>query len=167
MSDLEPSPDDAERHGHVYRWGWEDFKPDEGDDIHLNWWNGWKDIWINGEPVFTERKQWDVANHEGNTPPKRVGNDIWLPVQAAASYLGCEVEVEGPRTLEITGPIRWLMLKIGSRRMTSGERVYMLHRPVWVNCDENGASRMIELRPLVAALGGKSWWDKKGLHIKL
>jgi len=167
VSDLAAAPEGDRRRGKVFHWLMDDIKPDEDDDIHLNWWDGWKDMWVNGKPVFTESKEWDVAGHEGNAPPKRTGNDIRLPVRAAASYLGCGVERIGRGRIKVSGDATDVTLRVGSRRLVSRGRVVYLHRPVWMHRDPNGESMMVELRPLVRALGGKSWWDKDGLHIKM
>jgi hypothetical protein len=174
VSGLTGGPDGYTRRNHKFSWDLRNLEPTGDDDVYIRWWDGFKDIWVNGKAIAADENRFDVNAYrfdvngdKGNQPPRSNGREVFLPIRAAAAFLGCDLKVLNSRSVQIDGPIRWLKLTTGSRIMTSGPRKYMLHRRVWVVRNDWGASKMVELRPLVEALGGKSWWDRKGLHIKL
>jgi hypothetical protein len=174
VSGLTGGPEGYTRRNHKFSWDLRNLEPSADDDVYVRWWDGFKDIWVNGKAIAAHEDRFDVNAYrfdvnadKGNQPPRSNGREVFLPIRAAAAFLGCKLKVLSSRSVQIDGPIRRLGLTTGSRIMTSGPRKYMLHRRVWVVRNDWGASKMVELRPLVEALGGKSWWDKKGLHIKL
>ena len=140
-------------------WEFHDFEPDGNTpNITVGWWSGFWDIVMNGNHVLTR----DLRNSDycPDVLPRKKGNDVVLQINTAAVVLGAEMEVKQekpPFRVRLTRGTHWVELQQGSKQAeTSKGRITL---PQTVQTQKR--HMIVQLRPLVSALGGEMKSDTK------
>ena len=111
----------------------------------------------------------------GNELPKRTGDDIWLPTLVAASWLGANSTfADGRIRIRCHGGSAFVTPGSPVLESSEGGRISMRRKATAIETEtvqnsEQGddiydlrvKTSYVFLRPLVAALGGTSYWDRR------
>lgn len=174
------SPAGYVRRGSTVAWDIRNFKPRQ--DIQIYWVPYFIDISVNGYYCFSQGYSRDRPGTFEFEPfaygpvdfvPLKRHHDIWLPVQTAANLLGAKWHsLEHGQVFRIQEGRRWVDIAIGSRVVigSDGKR-FVMGDPARYQRDsaESGyaAMAMVDLIPLVRALGGTAQFTRHGTHLSV
>lgn len=186
-SPVEIYPAGYVRRGSTVTWDLRNIKPSH--DIQIYWDPGFLDMAVNGYFPFATgdnrgRPDWrdfvlgaygpadfdSVSNPPDLAPVKR-NEDIWLPLQTAASLLGARFRVLVPgRAYRIEDGSRWVEIRIGSRKVTRSDgRLFIMPGSAerQVAPHSRASMAMVYLIPLVHAFGGTAEFTNNGAHLSV
>jgi hypothetical protein len=165
------------RKGALVLWDLHNFKPGLHDNIQINWYPGFRNVYVNGSPVGA-----DLDGVRSN--PRMTfwtmgfGHDRWLtqlcihrahtieaPLPLAAEWLGAKLNHVGRARYRLTLGTRWIELRTGSKRvLCSSGKLLDMAQPLRYATVANGdtiadGAYVGDLRQMVRGLGGKSKYD--------
>ncbi|BCM93147.1 hypothetical protein IAD21_05035 [Abditibacteriota bacterium] len=172
FSDVKFDVPGGKRRGQQIVWEWRDFEPKPDFSVSANWWPGFKNISINGSNVYP-RAQFVGDPKSGReykvVYPRKIGSSIWVPLRLISEWLP-----PAPRDKYSSGEVSqgayrvyrglyWNGLNVGTEVGTpyldvTGQGYQGRSKMSAPSFDQEGAT-MVELTPLVLALGGKVNWN--------
>jgi Tol biopolymer transport system component len=150
------------RRGDRIAWEFRAFTPKRDQDLSVAWVKGFVNVRVNGQPVY-DRSGWKWE--WGPIAARREGREVWLPLRAAADWLGARLMVVKPeRGARLTRGDRWAEVLLGSPTIATASGRRSMPGPARADPSGSGAAErgMVAFRPLVKALGGTASFDHTG-----
>jgi|GEM_PF-1491947 len=160
------------RNGDTVSWDLKSIKPDTKDDINIQWYPSFRNVYIDGTPAGqgVKGQAWRPGYqflfiglpHEPEPvyACNRRGTRFDIPIDLATEWLHGKFTVGKNGSVRIGLGQRWADARIGSRLLhTSSGEVVRMDRPARLGPTPQGAEGelyIVELRALVQALGGQT-----------
>jgi hypothetical protein len=155
FADLKFSPAGYRQRGHLLVWDLKNIEPTE--DIHIAWFPYFSNIVINGQRVGG---RWNYPWSDGLA--QRRGHEVWMSLRNLAQWLGAEIQVGAPgQPVRLVRGERWLEVANGSRWMRARQGRVTLPARVYMELRVEQERLIVPLTPVVRALGGKAYFDRK------
>ena len=162
----------GKRQGQQLVWEWHNFEPKADVAVGARWWPGFRNISVNGEAVFPRAQLVSGPNADGDYKvvyPRRIGNSIWAPLRLISQWLppAPHDKYNGGDVAQGAYPLYrglyWNGLNVGTEIGTpyldiTGQG-YQGRAKMSAPCFDQDGTTMVELSPLILALGGKVNWN--------